>query len=111
MHKLCKIIFQRLISTPNLTKKDFLKYKAGTGDHEGIVNIGRNIEGVEVSIFLREDEKDVYKVSLRSNNYINVSEIAEVFDGGGHDKAAGLTIEDKLDTAIKKLVKETSKRL
>lgn len=99
------------IAVTYLTKEDFTKYKATTGDHEGIVNIGRNIEGVEVSIFLREDEKDIYKVSLRSNNYVNVSEIAEVFDGGGHDKAAGLTIEDKLDSAIKKLVKETSKRL
>ena len=99
------------IAVTYLTKEDFTKYKATTGDHEGIVNIGRNIEGVEVSIFLREDEEDTYKVSLRSNNYVNVSEIAEVFDGGGHDKAAGLTIEDKLDLAIKKLVKETSKRL
>ena len=94
-----------------LTKGDFVKAKASAGDHEGIVNIGRNIEGVEVSIFLREDLDDIYKVSLRSNNYVNVSEIAEVFDGGGHEKAAGLTIEDKLDVAIKKLVKETKKRL
>lgn len=99
------------IALTYLTKKDFDKYKAGTGDHEGIVNIGRNIEGVEVSIFLREDQQDIYKVSLRSNNYVNVSEIAEVFDGGGHDKAAGLTIEDKLDVAIKRLIKETSRRL
>lgn len=99
------------IAVTYLTKEDFNKYKASTGDHEGIVNIGRNIEGVEVSIFLREDLDNTYKVSLRSNNYVNVSEIAEVFDGGGHDKAAGLTIEDKLDVAIKKLVKETSIRL
>lgn len=99
------------IALTYLTKEDFNKYKASTGDHEGIVNIGRNIEGVEVSIFLREDAEDTYKVSLRSNNYVNVSELAEVFDGGGHDKAAGLTIEDKLESAIKKLVKETSKRV
>ena len=45
------------------------------------------------------------------NNYVNVSEIAEVFDGGGHAKAAGITMDDKLEVAIKKLVKETSKRL
>lgn len=94
-----------------LTMEDFTKTKASVGDHEGIVNVGRNIEGVEVSILLREDIEDVYKVSLRSNNYVNVSEIAEEFDGGGHEKAAGLTIEDKLDVAIKKLVKETKKRL
>lgn len=100
------------IALTYLTKEDFEKTKAKVGDHEGIVNVGRNIEGVEVSIFLREDLEDYYKVSLRSNNDdINVSDIAEVFDGGGHTQAAGLTIEGKLDSAIKKLVKETSKRL
>jgi len=99
------------IALTYLKRQDFLDANAKVGDHEGIVNIARNIEGVEVSIFLREELEDTYKVSLRSNNDINVSEIAEVFDGGGHAKAAGLTIEDKLDVAIKKLVKEVSKRI
>jgi len=116
--KLSSIATERLkfycdekIALTYLTKEDFDKVKASAGDHEGIVNIGRNIEGVEVSIFLREDLEKIYKVSLRSNNYVNVSEIAEVFDGGGHDKAAGLIIEDELESAIKKLIKETKKRL
>ena len=99
------------IAITYLSRKDFDDVKASVGDHEGIVNIGRNIEGVEVSIFLREDIDGTYKVSLRSNSYVNVSDIAEVFDGGGHVKAAGVTMNDKLDVAIKKLVKETSKRL
>ena len=99
------------IALTYLNKQDFIDTKASVGDHEGIVNVGRNIEGVEVSIFLREEEKDEYRVSLRSNSYVNVSDIAEVFDGGGHAKAAGLTINDKLEVAVKRLVKETSKRL
>ena len=99
------------IALTYLTKQDFKDAKASVGDHEGIVNVGRNIEGVEVSIFLREEEKDEYRVSLRSNSYVNVSDIAEVFDGGGHAHAAGLTIKDKLDVAVKRLIKETSKRL
>ena len=90
---------------------DLKKVKAEAGDHEGIVNVGRNIEGVEVSIFLREDEDGTYKVSLRSNDYVNVSDVAEVFLGGGHDRAAGCTIALPLEEAIKKLVKETVKRL
>ena len=94
-----------------LTREDFVKTKSSVGDHEGIVNIGRNVEGVEVSIFLREDLEGVYKVSLRSNSYVNVSDVALAFAGGGHNRAAGLTIEDNLDVAIKKLVKETKKRL
>ena len=99
------------IAVTYVTLDDMKKTKALVGDHEGIVNVGRNIEGVEVSIFLREDVDGTYKVSLRSNDRINVSDIAEVFGGGGHEKASGCVMECDLDTAIKALVKEVNKRL
>lgn len=99
------------IALTYLLKEDFDKTHAKIGDHEGIVNVGKNIEGVEVSVFLREDSKDFYKVSLRSNKYVDVSVIAEAFDGGGHIKAAGFTINDNLDSAIKKIIKEINKNL
>lgn len=94
-----------------LTKDDFIKTKAKTGDHEGIVDIVKNIEGVEVSIFLREERDSSLKISLRSNSYVNVNEIAKVFDGGGHTKAAGVVMKDDINESIEKLVKEASKRL
>lgn len=94
-----------------LTKDDFIKTKAKTGDHEGIVDIVKNIEGVEVSIFLREERDSSLKISLRSNSYVNVNEIAQVFDGGGHTKAAGVVMNDDINESIEKLVKEASKRL
>lgn len=99
------------IALTYVTKHDLSKVKAMPGDHEGIVNVGRNIEGVEVSIFLREDEEDLYKVSFRSNDYVDVSEVASIFGGGGHNRAAGCIIKGELDSSIKKLVKETGKRL
>lgn len=99
------------IAVTYVTEKDLSKVGAMPGDHEGIVNVGRNIEGVEVSIFLREDEDDTYKVSFRSNDYVDVSEVASVFGGGGHNRAAGCVIEQPLDVAVKGLVKETGKRL
>ena len=99
------------VAVTYVTLEDFRKVNATVGDHEGIVNVGRNIEGVEVSIFLREVEKEHYKISLRSNDYVDVSEVASVFDGGGHSRAAGCDVLLPLDTAIKKLVKETTKYL
>ena len=33
-----------------------------------------------------------YKVSLRSNNYVDVSKVAEYFGGGGHVRAAGCSM-------------------
>ena len=51
--------------------------------------LNRDIEGVEVSIFIREVPEKGLKISLRSNEYVNVSDVALLFGGGGHPRAAG----------------------
>ena len=106
-----KFVSDGKIAITYITLDDIKKTEAKVGDHEGIVNVGRNVEGVSVSIFLREDEKDNFKVSFRSNDDVDVSEIAKAFDGGGHSKAAGCTINDNLEQALKRLIKETNKYL
>lgn len=79
---------------------------AETGDYEGIVDIGRDIAGVEVSVFLREKEAGVYKVSLRSNDYLNVSDVCLMFGGGGHMKAAGCTVNGTIEQIKEKILNE-----
>jgi len=74
-----------------ITQEDEKNVDAGPGDYEGIVEKGRNIEGVEVSAFVRQTDKG-FKISLRSNEYVNVSDICSFFGGGGHIKAAGATV-------------------
>lgn len=90
-----------------ITKDDFRRYGALIGDHEGLVELGRNVAGVEVSIFMRED--DGFKISLRSNGKVKVNEIAEFFDGGGHEMAAGLKIDKNFDDAKNNIIRETMK--
>lgn len=63
-----------------------------------LVNVGRYINGIEVSIIMIEEEPGLYKISLRSNNYLNVSEVAKKFNGGGHKLASGITIEGDFNT-------------
>ena len=87
-----------------LTYEDIKKYDVKNDDFEGLVNIGRNLEGVEVSAFLREDSEGAYRGNLRSNNYVDVSEIAEKFNGGGHKRAAGFNFSGTLDELIEKLI-------
>lgn len=106
-----KFFNKNRIAITYITRDDIKKTNAKTGDHEGIVNVGRNIEGVKVSIFLREDADGSYRVSFRSNNDVDVADIAKVYDGGGHTRAAGCSISMSLDNAIKSLIKETGKRL
>ena len=56
---------------------------------DGIVSQLRLTKGVEVAIFLYEQEPQLFKVSLRSNGKADVSEVAVFFGGGGHVRAAG----------------------
>lgn len=93
-----------------ITKQDFEEVNSEAGDHEGIVEEGRNIEGVEVSIFLRENEKG-FKASLRSNEYVNVSDVCLMFGGGGHIRAAGCNIQMPLEQAKEKIVNQTKMHL
>lgn len=88
-----------------ITMQDQQEVKAEPGDHEGIVEEGRAIEGVEVSIFLRETEKG-YRASLRSNDYVNVSDVCLMFGGGGHVHAAGCTIAQSLEQVKEKLINQ-----
>lgn len=95
-----------------ITLADEEKVHSETGDHEGIVNIGKCIEGVEVSVFVRELKNGKgWKVSLRSNEYINVSDIGLLFGGGGHPRAAGCTIQGDLNTVKEKIMSEVKASL
>ena len=116
-HELKRIALDRMefledgkIAFTYITKKDEKKVKAETGDYEGIVNEGRNIEGVEVSIFLHELD-DGFKASLRSNDYVNVSDVCLMFGGGGHIKAAGVTMHGTPKKLRDKIVAEVKRQL
>ncbi|PTQ55137.1 MAG: 3'-to-5' oligoribonuclease A [Candidatus Carbobacillus altaicus] len=74
-------------------------------DAEGLVHYGLNIEGVEVAALFRE-QTDGIKVSLRSRRAVDVSKVAQQFGGGGHVRAAGLTLHMPLDEA-KRTMAET----
>jgi phosphoesterase RecJ-like protein len=53
----------------------------------------RSVGGIEVVVMLKELASDRVKVSLRASGEIDVQRIAKVFGGGGHKKAAGVTLE------------------
>lgn len=95
-----------------MNKKDEEEVGAEPGDHEGLVEIGRDIEGIEVSIFIRQKEnEDAYKISMRSGNKVNVSDICFLFGGGGHPRAAGALIQGNVEQVKEKLMKEVRKAL
>lgn len=71
------------------------KLEAREENANGIVGMVREIRGVEVAIFFHEVEPGKTKVSLRSKYKVRVNEVAALFGGGGHEKAAGCLIKGK----------------
>lgn len=115
---LCKKAMERMeiledgkVTFTYIDLKDEEEVGAEPGDHEGLVELGRDLEGVEVSIFVREKEDNIYKISLRAGNYVNVSDVCLIFGGGGHPRAAGATIQGTLEQVKEKVLKEIKKVL
>jgi len=78
---------------------------------DGINNITVSVEGVEAGITITEIGSGEFKISLRSNDYVNVAEIAERFGGGGHIRAAGCTYKGDADELEQKLIEMIEKVL
>jgi phosphoesterase RecJ-like protein len=91
------------IATTELPKRFFIEAGAEPEDTEGIVNYGRNIDGVLISALLKEFEGTT-RVSLRAKPGIDVQQVAAMFGGGGHKAASGCTIPLPLAEAKAKLV-------
>lgn len=70
---------------------------------DGIIDNLRNIDGVEIALFMYETAKDEHKVSLRSIN-ADVSAIAAALGGGGHMRAAGATVYGKADELLENTI-------
>lgn len=69
-------------------------------DLDGIISQLRITKGVECAAFLYQTGKEEYKVSMRSNQYVNVAEIASHFGGGGHIRASGCSMTGEPEQII-----------
>ncbi len=91
-------------------KNIFDLYNAESADLDGIIDEMRTTEGIEVAILLSERGPQEYKVSMRSNEVIDVSVIACYFGGGGHVHASGCTIKGDAFDVVNNLTKHIEKQ-
>ena len=87
-----------------LAEKQRIGYPAR--DDADVVNVIRNIEGSDVYVILVEHGPREVKISWRSE-WMDVSQIAQQFDGGGHKPAAGATVYLPLVEAEQVVVEAT----
>ena len=93
-------------------EKDVLQAGLKYEDFDDAVNIARKVAGVEIGAYVRTADTGEHKISLRSNNYANVSAICEKYSGGGHLRASGCTIKaDSIEIAADIIIKEIEEAL
>lgn len=69
---------------------------------DGISDLPRQVEGVDIGICIKEKGDELYRVSLRTSEMADASRICALLGGGGHKRAAGCEVRGSLDA-----VKET----
>ena len=93
------------------TKEMMKEYGVDVHDLDAVVASIRNVDGIEVAMFLYQLSENQYKVSLRSKRMVDVSKIAVGFGGGGHVRAAGFELTGELKQMIEKILKKIEKEL
>jgi len=107
-----KLVYNRMeyfedgkIALAYLTLEDYNSLNTEMGDDEGLVEMLRDIEGVEVAVLLKEKEgANGFKISLRSHETVNVSDVALLLGGGGHRGAAGCFVAGDVENAKTKII-------
>lgn len=84
-----------------ITEEDLNKYQVEPGVSSAVASFLDQTKNAKIVLVAEQRDKNVIKVSMRSNNSnANVAEIAAYFGGGGHVKAAGFELEGRLEDFI-----------
>jgi phosphoesterase RecJ-like protein len=96
-----EFIYNNSVAISFITKENFENTGTSLIDGEGFSSMPLEIEGINISVLIREDLTDfrkesdnklkTYRVSFRSFGDINIQKMALHFGGGGHINASGST--------------------
>ena len=73
-------------------------------DLEGIAIISRSVEGVLAGITIKQTDDYEFKISLRTFAPLDASKICGSLGGGGHMRAAGVTLKGSLEEVKVKIL-------
>ncbi len=80
-------------------------------DVEELPNVANSIEGVLVSILVKDKDENGKRISLRGKDILDLSRCASEFGGGGHQNAAAFVAEGDVDACLAKLISIVTKGL
>ncbi len=93
------------IAVITITNEQIDRFGFDRADLDGFAGIPLSVEGVRIGITLKQQAEDpgTYKVSVRTVD-TDASAIAGRLGGGGHNRAAGCSVEKPADEAYKTVV-------
>ncbi len=81
-------------------------------DLDNLSTLTMSLEGVECGIILTQNKQDKsYKASVRSHRPADASRICKGFNGGGHPRAAGCTLDMPGEQAVQALMAAAAEEL
>ena len=95
-----KLYFDNKVAVIGMFESDFEGTDLTMDMVDDVVNYYRDINGFEVSILFKEMEKNVFKGSVRSKEFVDVSKVCGYFNGGGHTRAAGCIIDGDFESVV-----------
>ena len=89
----------------SLRLSDFAETGADSTETEGLPGMLMTIRGVKLAVVLTEGTGQTVRVSFRSRegSPVDAGSIARVIGGGGHERAAGATVEGTLEGAAARI--------
>ncbi|MDC0980222.1 bifunctional oligoribonuclease/PAP phosphatase NrnA [Bdellovibrionales bacterium] len=99
------------IAILRLRLSDLKSYELEMDDARDVIDMIMNIRNLQAAALFREDEINVYKLSLRSKGGMDVLSVAEHFNGGGHLFASGALIKGEYDQIRDEVLKLIQQRL
>lgn len=92
------------VAVSYVTQEDIDEVGGKKEDLNGLVNYLRNIDGVVVGILFTGIDAQTTKASVRSSHAFNAATFLKEYGGGGHAAAAGVTMDEPLESARQRLL-------
>lgn len=100
MSQLLTVYEEKELALMVLTKADIERYGVDSSELTGLVNEVMKLRDIDCAVLVREEQDEV-RLSFRSKVHIDVNCVArELFDGGGHERAAGATSHLSLEETV-----------
>lgn len=97
------------VSVFRITRAMLSECSCGDEDCDALVALSRQIEGVLVGVTFKEKADGSLKVSLRTHEGVDASQVCSAFGGGGHVRAAGCQFTCPFEEAKAQVLEELKK--